>query len=120
MSPSPSVARCTKRLHRVLIGDVERIATASPPPARIWSTSSWHFSTRRAPSATGKPRDASSSAVAAPIPDDAPATSAGRRAGFRNGASGLLHCDRQVRESAHAAGMDTDGVGLVDLETADP
>ncbi len=57
-------------------------ATASPPAVRISSTISAHFSTRRAPSATGKPARARVSAAAAPIPDDAPLITAGRRAGW--------------------------------------
>ncbi len=52
------------------------------PPTRIVAASSSHFSTRRAPSATGYPAVASAVAVAAPIPDDAPVTTAGRRSGW--------------------------------------
>jgi hypothetical protein len=36
---------------------------------------------RRAPNTTGRPEAASVRAVAAPMPDDAPVTTAGRRAG---------------------------------------
>ena len=81
MSPSSSVARCTNPLTDSASVTSRGSATASPPSARISSTISWHFSTRRAPSATGNPRRASSTAVAAPMPDDAPATIAGRRSG---------------------------------------
>ena len=56
-------------------------ATASPPSARIWAATSSSRSVRRAPRATGKPAAARLSAVAAPMPELAPVTTAGRRSG---------------------------------------
>ena len=56
--------------------------TASPPASRIRAATSSHFSVRRAPSATGKPCAPSTIAVAAPIPDEAPVTTADRRDGW--------------------------------------
>ena len=56
--------------------------TASPPSARIWAATSSSLSVRRAPSATGKPARPSLSAVAAPMPELAPVTTAGRRSGW--------------------------------------
>src|ERR1700730_2441513 len=125
MSPSSSVARCTNALTESASCRWRATALVTPPAERSWSSSSWHLSTRRAPSATGKPRPANSTAVAAPIPDEAPATSAGLRSGSgaKRGMPSLSpdrYCYRQMGEPADVARMDSDGVGLVDLESADP
>ena len=112
-----------ERLHRVGVGDVE--AEARPPRRRRRGScrrAPRSFSTRRAPSATGKPRAASSIAVAAPIPDGGAGDEGGPAVGewVRSGAfTGLLHGDGQVGEPADVAGVDADGVGLVDLVAAD-
>src|SRR6202022_4132191 len=124
MSPSSSVARCTNALTESASVTSSGSAIASPPAERIWSTSSWHLSTRRAPSATGKPRPANSTAVAAPIPDEAPATSAGLRSGSgsKRGMPSLSldrYCYRQMCDPADVSRMASHGVGLVDLESAD-
>ena len=58
------------------------MATASPPSARMAAAVSSHSATRRAPRATGWPRAASAWAVAWPMPDEAPVTTAGRRCGI--------------------------------------
>ena len=57
-------------------------AAASPPSARISSAISSHTLARRAPSTTGWPARASARAVSAPMPDEAPVTTAGRRSGW--------------------------------------
>ncbi len=62
---------------------------------------------RRAP-LRGNPRPASSVA-AAPMPDDAPATTVVRGSGIT-----YLHADRQMVQSAHVAGMDAHDVVVVD------
>ena len=92
--PRRSAGRCRRfvggaldeLLNRIGSGHVERKCHGSPPSATIASTSCWHLSTPWRPAQTGKPRVASSVAVAAPIPDDAPATIAGPRGvGFESG-----------------------------------
>ncbi|SKT46036.1 Uncharacterised protein [Mycobacteroides abscessus subsp. abscessus] len=81
ISPSASILSATKDFTESASVTSSGNATASPPSERIFSTSSVNLSTRRAPSATGKPLPASSIAVAAPMPDEAPAMMDGRRAG---------------------------------------
>ena len=70
--------------------------TASPPSALILPTMSSSFSTRRAPSATGKPRAASSMAVASPMPDGGAGDDGGPAVGKRGETWHLadLHGDR--------------------------
>ena len=51
-------------------------ANASPPASRTLAAVSSRRSTRRAPMATAHPRRPSSTAMAGPMPDDAPVTSA--------------------------------------------
>src|SRR5579863_1888106 len=55
---------------------------ASPPASLMRAATVSHLSTRRAPSTTGWPAAAKASAVAAPIPEEAPATTAPRRSGW--------------------------------------
>ncbi len=52
------------------------------PSARMAAAVSSHSSTRRAPSTTGWPSAASAMAVAWPMPEEAPVTTAGRRSGL--------------------------------------
>ncbi len=58
------------------------MATASPPAARMPAAVSSQAGSRRAPSTTGCPAAASARAVASPMPEDAPVTTAGRRSGW--------------------------------------
>src|SRR5215469_583114 len=97
-----------------------RPANAFPPSLLILAARS--PVSRRAPSATGWPAAASAWAVAAPMPDDAPATNAGRRAGCgsNRGTSARLRSHRQAREAADADRMDPLRRRLVDLVALHP
>lgn len=81
ISPRSAVALAAKSATDASSVTSSRCATASPPSARTAAAISSRASTRRAPSATGCPAAARTLAVSAPIPDDAPVITAGRRSG---------------------------------------
>src|ERR1700681_1888122 len=127
--PTASWAARAKSSTEAASARSSRRAWASPPAARICAATASHFSTRRAPSTTGWPTAARAMAVAAPIPDDAPATTEPRRSGWATKADlGMGTCVRSARgdgggevgETPHVDGMDASGPVGVDVVVGHP
>src|SRR5271166_1263769 len=96
-------------------------ATASPPASRMAAAVASQVTTRRAPRTTGWPAAASARAVAAPMPEEAPVTTAGRRSGWRSKRATSTRPGRrgQCGESPDVDGVHPLGARLVDLVVGD-
>ena len=97
-------------------GDGRRLVAVGPELGRRSS----QRSTRRAPSTTGWPAAARAMAVARPMPDEAPVTTAGRRPGAaRTGASAGHHRGGEGGEAPDVDGVDAADAGRVDVVVGD-
>src|SRR5215469_18423608 len=119
--PSASAAALTNAWTEASSLTSNSAATASPPSELILEASCRQASSRLDPRATGNRPAASASADAAPMPEEAPAISAGRRSGCapKSATSARLHPDRQTGEASDADRVHALGAGLVDLVPPD-
>jgi hypothetical protein len=80
--PERLLGRLGERIDRCIVGQVERRRGSLAPTDLMAAANSSRRSVRRAPNTTGWPAAANDLAAAAPMPDEAPVTTATRRSGW--------------------------------------